>query len=104
VDLAGVDLNSMAAYGGLVVVVAVLASLVVRGVKKAIPELYHDFVPLGMTVAVPPLCSLVVWLLGFDWRLGLFFGILSTAGAVYGWAFVVKTIKGVQSVRDAAGG
>jgi len=98
------DLNSLGVFVSIVVVIAVFASLVATAVKRAVPKLYHDFVPLGLTVFLLPACSLLAWLLGHGWQLGLSVGVVATAGAVFGWAFVVKTIKGIQSVRDAAGG
>ena len=97
------DANSLTVFFSIIVVIAVFASLVATAVKRAVPEQYHDFVPLGLTVLLLPLCSLLAWLLGHGWQLGLVVGVLSTAGAVFGWSFVVKTLKGIQSVRDAAG-
>lgn len=98
------DMNSLSVFVSIVVVIAVFASLVARAVKGAVPEMYHDFVPLGLTVILLPACALLAWLLSHGWQLGLAIGIISTAAAIYGWAFVVKTIKGVQSVRDAGAG
>ena len=98
------DMNSLSVFVSIVVVIAVFASLVARGVKAAVPEIYHDFVPLGLTVVLLPLCAGLAYLLGHGWQLGLAIGIISTAAAIYGWAFVVKTIQGIQSVRDAGAG
>jgi len=80
---------------------AIVAALLTEVLKQAVPERYHNFVPLTLTVIVPAF-SAGLWVAqGFFWVDGLIQGVVSTAGAVYGWSFVVKTIAGVREAREA---
>ena len=74
-------------------VMAVIAAFITQGVKQAIPEQYHRFIPFPLAAILVGVGVLLAWLKGQDMVQGGIMGFMAAALAVYGYQFVIGVIK-----------
>ena len=72
--------------------IAVFLSFVVQAAKKAIPETYHKFIPAGMVIVGPALSVGLAVVMGATWQMGVLWGVVATAFAVFGYEFVKQAV------------